>query len=107
MSAKLTKSQLVAALAEKAGLDKGQVNAVFDALITVVKEQLSPEGPGEITILNLLKLKVKETKAKEAGMRPDPVSKELRMQRAKPASRKVKATPMKGLKELIEGPKDA
>ena len=61
--AKLTKSQFVAAVAEKAGLEKRQVSALFDALTAVIKEQLGTQGPGEVAVLNLLKLKVKEASA--------------------------------------------
>lgn len=102
-ASKLTKPQFVAAMAERSGLDKRQVTAVFDALAGLIKDQLGANGPGELTVLNLLKLKVKVTAATEASEGVNPFTKEKQMRPAKPASRKVKATPMKGLKDLVAG----
>lgn len=99
--AKMTKPQFIAAMAEKSGLDKRQVNGFFDALTGLIKEQLGPNGPGELTVLNLLKLKVKITAATQDAEKPDPFTKEMRLVKGKPASRKVKATAMKGLKDLL------
>lgn len=102
-ASKLTKPQFIAAMAEKSGLDKRQVNAVFDALQALVKEQLGASGPGELTILNLLKLKVKVSKDIKVGddvYNPFTKTKEKATE-AKPGARKVKATPMKGLKDLV------
>ncbi len=102
-ASKLTKPQFIAAMAEKSGLDKRQVNAVFDALQALVKEQLGPNGPGELTVLNLLKLKVKVSKDIKVGDEiNDPFTKtKKKATEAKPGARKVKATPMKGLKDLV------
>ncbi|NUO52261.1 MAG: hypothetical protein HOV80_25690 [Polyangiaceae bacterium] len=102
-ASKMTKTQFLAAMAEKAGLDKRQVNAVFDALAGLIKEQLGPSGPGELTVLNLVKLKVKETPATSDGEKINPFTKEKQFVKGKPASRKVRATPMKGLKDLVTG----
>jgi nucleoid DNA-binding protein len=99
--AKLTKSQFVAAVAEKAGLEKRQVSALFDALTAVIKEQLGTQGPGEVAVLNLLKLKVKEAPATQDREGLHPITKEKTLIKGKPASRKVKATAMKGLKDLV------
>lgn len=65
-ASKLTKPQFVAAMAERSGLDKRQVTAVFDALAGLIKDQLGASGPGELAVLNLIKLKVKVTAATEA-----------------------------------------
>jgi DNA-binding protein HU-beta len=99
--AKLTKPQFIAAMAEKSGLDKRQVNAVFDALTALLKEQLGPNGPGEVAVLNLLKLKVKATPATPETEKKNPFTGQPTVVKAKPASRKVKATAMKGLKDLV------
>ncbi|MBK6514025.1 MAG: HU family DNA-binding protein [Polyangiaceae bacterium] len=102
-ASKMTKAQFVAAVAEKAGLDKRQVTAVFDALASVIKDELGPSGPGELTIMNLLKLKVKVQPATPESEGINPFTKEKQIKKAKPASRKVKATPVKGLKDLVAG----
>ena len=101
-ASKMTKTQFMAAMAEKAGLDKRQVNAVFDALSGLIKEQLGPSGPGELTILNLVKLKVKETPATADGEKINPFTKEPMTIEAKPASKKVRATALKALKDLVQ-----
>jgi DNA-binding protein HU-beta len=101
--AKLTKPQFIAAVAEKSGLDKRQVNAVFDALTALIKDQLGANGPGEVAVLNLLKLKVKIAAATPETQKQNPFTKEMQTVKAKPASRKVKATAMKGLKDLVAG----
>lgn len=102
-ASKLTKPQFMAAMAEKSGLDKRQVNAAFDALQSVIKEQLGPDGPGELSILNLLKLKVKVTKGVAVGeLVTNPFTKTKEpAKEAKPGTRKIKSTPMKGLKDLV------
>lgn len=102
-ASKMTKAQFLAAMAERAGLDKGQVTRAFDALSGLIKDQLGPNGPGELTVLNLLKLKVKISPATPERETINPFTKEKQISKAKPASRKVKATPMKGLKDLVAG----
>ena len=49
-ASKMTKPQFVAAMAERSGLDKRQVTAVFDALGALIKDQLGANGPGELTV---------------------------------------------------------
>ena len=104
-ASRLSKPQFIHAIAEKSGLDKKQVNAVFDALQAVIKEQLAANGPGELAVLNLLKLKVKVQKGVAVGdevYNPFTKTKEKATE-AKPGARKVRATPMKGLKDLVGG----
>ena len=58
MAAKrLTKSQVIAELAEITELDKKSVSRVFEGLGEVIKKQLGARGPGEFVIPGLLKLK--------------------------------------------------
>src|SRR5438105_14521145 len=96
---KLTKAQFIAALAETAGLDKKSVTNVLDALSQLIKKELGQGGPGEITIPNLVKLKAKKVAATEAKEIINPFTKQPTLQKAKPASLKVRATPVKALKD--------
>ena len=98
---KMTKTQFINAISEGARLDKKQVTAVFDALTSLIKEQLGPSGPGELTIPGLVKLKAKSTPAQPAGEKWNPFEKKMVAAEAKPASRKVRATPIKALKDLV------
>src|ERR1700733_10305684 len=100
-ASKLTKAQVIAAVAEKAGLDKKQVNSVLEALGTLIKKELGNSGPGEITIPNLVKLKAKKTAATQDREGVNPFTKLPTTIKGKPASIKVRATPVKLLKDLV------
>jgi nucleoid DNA-binding protein len=100
-SNKLTKAQIIAALAQESGLDKKAVNAVLDALASLIKKELGPQGPGEVTIPNLVKLKAKATPATEEKQGINPFTKQPTVIKAKPASLKVRATPVKALKDML------
>jgi nucleoid DNA-binding protein len=98
---RMTKAQIVAEIADKTGLSKKDVGAVFDNLKDLVKAQLGKKGPGEFVIPDLLKLKVKNIAAKPAHKGIDPFTKKERTFAAKPALRKVRASALKKLKDLI------
>ncbi len=100
-SHKLTKAQIIAALADGSGLDKKAVNNLLDALASLIKKELGPQGPGEVTIPNLVKLKAKATAATPEREVINPFTKQPTVQKAKPASFKVRATPVKALKDSL------
>ena len=100
-SNKLTKAQIIAALAEGSGLDKKSVNMLFEAMTDLVKKQLGEDGPGEIVIPGLVKLKSKSTPATQDRQGMHPITKQPMTIKGKPASRKVRATPIKALKDLV------
>ena len=98
---KMTKSQFIAAIAEKSGLTKKQTAAVLDSLNGVVAGQLGEKGPGEIIIPGLLKLTVVNKPAVPAHEGVNPFTKEPATFKAKPASKGVKAHAVKALKDAI------
>lgn len=103
MAAKrLTKSQVVAELAELSELDKKSVNRVFECLGEVIKKQLGPRGPGEFVIPGLLKLKALRKPATKDRPGINPFTKQPMTIKGKPASRKVRATVLKALKDMIQ-----
>ena len=104
---RMTKAQIIAELADKTGLTKKEITSVFDALRDLIKVQLTKRGgPGEFVIPDLLKLKVRKVAGRKAGMYPDPFDGgKLKHREAKPASKKVSATPLKKLKDLVNPPK--
>lgn len=102
-SSKLTKTQIIAAVAEGAGVDKRTASAVLDAIVDLVGKQLGANGPGELVIPGLVKLKAKTTPATQDRQGVHPISKEPMVIKGKPASRKVRATPIKALKDLVGG----
>ncbi len=103
MAAKrLTKSQVVSELAEITELDKKSINKVFDGLTEIIKKQLGSRGPGEFVIPGLVKLRVVKKPATKERPGINPFTKEPMMIPAKPASKKVRATALKALKDLVQ-----
>ena len=102
MAAKrLTKAQLFSELSEVTELPKKKVSEVFDALTELLKKQLSGRGPGEFVFPGLLKVRVVKRPATKEREGINPQTREKIMIPAKPASKRVRATPLKGLKQLV------
>ena len=97
----MTKTEMIAALAESTGLTKQQVVSVFDELAKLMKKELGEEGAGMLSIFNLLKVKVVRKPATPERKGINPFTKEETVFKAKPASNAVKLVPLSGLKELV------
>jgi DNA-binding protein HU-beta len=107
MAAKrLTKSQVIAELAEVTELDKKSVNRVFEGLGEVIKKQLGARGPGEFVIPGLLKLKAVKKPATKDRPGKNPFTGEAMIIKGKPASKKIRATALKSLKDMIQLSRD-
>jgi nucleoid DNA-binding protein len=103
MAAKrLTKSQVVSELSEITELDKKSINKVFDGLTEIIKKQLGSRGPGEFVIPGLLKLKAVKKAATKDRPGVNPFTKQPIMIKGKPASKKIRASALKALKDLIQ-----
>jgi nucleoid DNA-binding protein len=96
-----TKSQIMSALAEETGLTKKQVGEVFEAMHGLIKKNLGSRGPGVFTIPGMLKLRVVRKPATKARKGINPFTGEETIFKAKPARNVVKATPLKGLKDMV------
>jgi DNA-binding protein HU-beta len=99
---RMTKSQVIAEIADFAELDKKSVNRVFDGLTELIKKQLSSRGPGEFVIPGLLKLKAVKKPATKDRPGVNPFTKQPITIKGKPASKKIRATALKSLKDLIQ-----
>ncbi len=99
---RLTKAQVISELSELAELDKKSVARVFDKLQELIKKQLGARGPGEFVIPGLLKLKAVKKPATKDREGINPFTKEKTTFKGKPASKKVRATALKNLKDLIQ-----
>jgi nucleoid DNA-binding protein len=97
----MTKTEIVASLCEATELTKQQVTALFDELAKLIGKNLNEEGPGEIAIPGLMKIKVVRKPATEARTGINPFTKEEVVFKAKPARNAVKIVPLKGLKDLV------
>ncbi len=98
---KMTKAQVIADLAERTNLSKKEIAKVFEELALLVKKELGRRGPGEFVLPELaLKLKVRDEKAQKNVKRRNPAT-GAEFFVDVPKRRKVKATPLKKLKEMV------
>lgn len=98
---RMNKSQFVAALAEKSGLDKKQAAAALDTVNLLVAQQLGKQGPGEVLIPGLLKLSVVDKPATPKHEGVNPFTKEPMTYKAKPARKVIRVRTLKALKDAI------
>jgi nucleoid DNA-binding protein len=98
----LSKTQVIAAVAETAGLPKKEVAACMEALSAEIKKALGPKGPGVFNLAGLIKIVKKKKPATPArkGVK-NPFTGEIRDLPAKPASWKVSVRALKTLKAMI------
>jgi nucleoid DNA-binding protein len=97
----MTKTEMIAALAESTGLERKQVVGLFDELAKLIAKELGEEGAGMVNISNLLKIKVVRKPATPERKGINPFTKEEMVFKAKPATNVVKLVPLGGLKELV------
>ncbi|HEY4530218.1 MAG TPA: HU family DNA-binding protein [Luteimonas sp.] len=95
----LTKSGLVAHIAESTGLAPKDVRAVLASLEGAVHGSISKKGVGSFTLPGLLKITSVKVPAKPKRKGINPFTKEEQWFAAKPASVKVKVRPLKKLKD--------
>ena len=94
-----TKSEILNAIAKDTKLSRKQVSSVFDSLNGVIKKSL--RGNGLFTMPGLLKLKVVKKPATKERVGTNPFTGEKMTFKAKPASKKVRALPLKALKGFV------
>jgi nucleoid DNA-binding protein len=100
----LTKTELMANIANAADVPKKQVAAVLEALKAEIEKSLGNKGAGAITIPGLIKIEKKKVPARKAqkGV-PNPFKPgELMDRAAKPAYSKVKIRALKLLKDMAK-----
>ena len=95
-----TKSEILNQIAKDTELSRKNVSAVFDSLNGIIKKSLRANGL--FTLPGLAKLKVVKKPATKAREGVNPFTGEKMMFKAKPASKKVRATALKALKDLIQ-----
>jgi nucleoid DNA-binding protein len=99
---RMTKSEFVGAIAKKSGLEKKQVTVALVALNEVVYKELSKGGAGEVVLPGLIKLVTVKKPAVPAREGINPFTGQPAVFKAKPASKVVKARPVKQLKDAIK-----
>ncbi|GAB4108908.1 MAG: HU family DNA-binding protein [Phycisphaeraceae bacterium] len=94
-----TKSEVFGTIAEKTGLAKRDVAAVFNELQPIIKKSLKANGM--FTLPGLCKMVVKKKPATKARKGINPFTGEEMMFKAKPASKTVRIRPLKNLKDMV------
>ena len=100
----MTKSELLNELAESTGLTRKQVASVLDGLSDVVERHIKKRSVGSFTLPGLLKIKAVKKPATPArkGV-PNPFRPGETMDvAAKPASVRVRVTPLKKMKDMAQ-----
>ncbi len=95
MAKPLTKTQLIAALADEMGTDKKTASGALDAIVTVITREVS--GGGAVTLPGVGKIYCRE---RPARMVRNPATGE---QIHKEADKVVKMTIAKALKDSVNG----
>ena len=101
--AAMTKTQILADIAESTELTKKQVGSVLEALEGIIARHIAKGSVGSCTVPGLLKIKTIKKPAQKAKKNvPNPFRPgELMDVKAKPASTRVKVLPLKKLKDMV------
>ena len=94
-----SKGDIYTTLADNAGVTRKQVSSVFDGLNQMVIADLSKSGPGTFKIPGMFKISVVRKPATKAREGINPFTKEKTVIKGKPASRKIRASVVKPLKD--------
>ena len=99
MKASMTASAAYSSVAETTGLKSKDVKAVMEGMMSLAAEELKKSG--SFKLAGALNMKLKKKPAQPARKGVNPFTKEPCVFKAKPASKTVRALPMKKLKEMI------
>ena len=99
----MTKTQMLADIAESTGLSRQQVSSVLDGLESVIERHIQKGAVGYYTVPGLVKIKTVNRPAQKAKKNvPNPFRPgEMMDVKAKPASTRVKVLPLKKLKDMV------
>ena len=97
---KMTKTQIVASLAESTELTKKQVNDVLSELESLVERSIKKRAVGEFTLPGMFKITTVKKPARKARKGINPFTGEETTFAAKPASVAVKVRPLKKMKDF-------
>ncbi len=99
---KMTKSQILAEIAENTGLSKKDIGNVLDELGSVIERHIKKRSVGEFSLPGLLKIRTVKKPARKARKGINPFTGEEAMFKAKPASTSVRITALKKLKDMAQ-----
>ena len=96
-----SKSDVFSTIADHVGIHRRDVAAVFHALGSLIKADLSKSGAGVFKVPGMMRITVTRKPATKARMGINPFTKEEVMFKAKPARNVVRVRPLRGLKEMV------
>jgi nucleoid DNA-binding protein len=101
VSQKMTKTGILNELADRTELSRKQVDTVLSELETLIERHISKRGVGEFTLPGLLKVRAVKRPATKKRMGRNPATGQEIVIPAKPATTRVRVTPLKRLKEMV------
>lgn len=99
---KMTKTQIVASLAESTNLSKKQVGDVLGELESLIERSIKKRAVGEFTLPGMFKITTVKKPARKARKGINPFTGEETTFAAKPASVAVKVRPLKKMKDFAD-----
>jgi nucleoid DNA-binding protein len=106
MAKGMTKTEFIAAVADKTNLSKKDVGNVLDAIADVITSNISGVNESnkqkEVTLPGLAKVRAVFKPAQGPKEVRNPSTGEMMMSKPKPASSAVKIRPLKGLKDAVK-----
>ena len=97
---KMTKASMLTHLAQETGLTRGQVDSVMTELEVLIERHIKKRSVGEFSLPGLLKIRSVKRPATKQRMGRNPATGEAVVVAAKPATTRVRITPLKRLKEM-------
>ena len=96
-----SKGDVYGTIGEHAGIHRRDVAAVFHALGSLIKADLSKAGAGVFKVPGLMRITLTRKPATKEHLGINPFTKEQVMFKAKPARNVVRVRPLRGLKEMV------
>ncbi len=101
VSKKMTKTGILNEIAQNTELSRKQVDAVLGELENLIERHIKKRAVGEFTLPGLLKVRSVKRPATKRRMGRNPATGEEIVIPAKPATTRVRVTPLKRLKEMV------
>lgn len=98
---KMTKTGILNEIAEQTDLSRKQVDAVLSELESLIERHVKKRAVGEFTLPGLLKVRAVKRPATKKRMGRNPATGAEIVIPAKPATTRVRVTPLKRLKEMV------
>ena len=96
-----TKAETFTYIADKTGLTKRDVGAVFESLNVLIKRDIRRTGPGVYTVPGLMKIKVVRKPTTKTRKGVNPFTDKPMTFKTKPARNVVKVLALKALKDMV------